>query len=206
MNCKEHYLPELELATGQVREALQAILYTILFIRSPGPVAPRDVECEGFDFVTYPRIASTPSSPSNLNYDVDKKSRWIDSELFNETLPNRPRTFKWWIDLKLLRTEEDPAAFWPCLKRGTCCLGTMASTRRCKQHSSSSKRWLCSRDRASKNTGYCRRNATICFDEGIRNSRCIYWSRSSCYVWIRNKLYQKGRRPRERILTSYEYA
>lgn len=30
MNCKEHHLPELELATGQVREALQAILYTIL--------------------------------------------------------------------------------------------------------------------------------------------------------------------------------
>ena len=30
MNCKEHFLPELELATGQVREALQAILYTIL--------------------------------------------------------------------------------------------------------------------------------------------------------------------------------
>lgn len=149
-----------------------------------------------------------------------QKSRWIDSELFNETLPNWPRTSKCmyiclirerihliksntafsheccvifrinkkgWIDLKLLRTEEDPAAFWPCLKRGTgsvsscfsflwnisrslqiirnncgCTsltlfdlqkLGTMASTRRCKQHSSSSKRWLCSRDRASKNTG-----------------------------------------------------
>jgi len=30
MNCKEHHLPELELATGQAREALQAILYTIL--------------------------------------------------------------------------------------------------------------------------------------------------------------------------------
>jgi len=57
-----------------------------------------------------------------------------------------------------------------------------------------------------RNLGYCRRNATICSDEGIRNSGCIYWSRSSCYVWIRNKLYQKGRRPRERILTSYEYA
>ena len=42
-------------------------------IRSPGPVSPRDVECEGFDFLTYPRIASTPSSPSTLNYDVDKK-------------------------------------------------------------------------------------------------------------------------------------
>lgn len=73
MNCREHYLPELELATGQVREALQAILYTILFIRSPGPVSPRDIECEGFDFLTYPRIAGIPSSPSNLNYDVDKR-------------------------------------------------------------------------------------------------------------------------------------
>lgn len=30
MNCKEHYLPELELSTGQVREALQCILHTIL--------------------------------------------------------------------------------------------------------------------------------------------------------------------------------
>eukprot|EP00536_Pseudo-nitzschia_multiseries_P015699 jgi/Psemu1/292154/fgenesh1_pg.934_\ len=80
MNCKEHYLPELELATGQVREALQAILYTILFIRSPGPVSPRDVECEGFDSLTYPRIASTPSSPSSLNYDVDKK---VDESIQN---------------------------------------------------------------------------------------------------------------------------
>jgi hypothetical protein len=76
MNCKEHHLPELELATGQVREALQAILYTIVFIRSPGPVTPRDVECEGFS-LTYPRIASdksnTPSAHSALEYDVDKK-------------------------------------------------------------------------------------------------------------------------------------
>jgi len=73
MNCKEHYLPELELGTGQVREALQAILYTILFVRSPGPVSPRDVECEAFQFLTYPRIASMASSPSNLSYDVDQK-------------------------------------------------------------------------------------------------------------------------------------
>ena len=105
MNCKEHHLPELELATGQVREALQAILYTILLyvsefallvpvcdtnvlttlfffflicsIRSPGPVTPRDVQCEGFD-LTYPRIASdkmsaTPSAHSSLAFDVDKK-------------------------------------------------------------------------------------------------------------------------------------
>jgi hypothetical protein len=49
-------------------------------IRSPGPVSPRDVECEGFDFLTYPRIASTSSSPSNLNYDVDKK---VDESIQN---------------------------------------------------------------------------------------------------------------------------
>ncbi|KAL3940375.1 MAG: hypothetical protein SGBAC_005078 [Bacillariaceae sp.] len=77
MNCKEHHLPELELSTGQVREALQAILYTILFIRSPGPVTPRDVECEGFN-LTYPRIASDklsamPSAHSALDSNVDKK-------------------------------------------------------------------------------------------------------------------------------------
>ncbi|CAB9517133.1 Protein of unknown function (DUF1649) [Seminavis robusta] len=57
MNCKEHILPELELATGQVREALQCILHTILFIRSPGPVTPQDIDLEGFDF-TYTRIAN----------------------------------------------------------------------------------------------------------------------------------------------------
>jgi hypothetical protein len=48
-------------------------------IRSPGPVSPRDVECEGFD-LTYPRIASTPTSPSTLDYDVDKK---VDESIQN---------------------------------------------------------------------------------------------------------------------------
>jgi hypothetical protein len=42
MNCKEHHLPELELSTGQVREALQCILHTILlYVYSPY----RDFEC-----------------------------------------------------------------------------------------------------------------------------------------------------------------
>lgn len=74
MNCKEHHLPELELTTGQVREALQAILHTILFIRSPGPVAPMDVNCEGFNW-TYTRIANDAvRSPSNTkNHYLDKK-------------------------------------------------------------------------------------------------------------------------------------
>jgi len=79
MNCIEHQLPELELATGQVREALQAILHTVLFIRSPGPVAPRDVHCEGFD-LTYTRIASDQSSNAGggamhsvIESDIDRK-------------------------------------------------------------------------------------------------------------------------------------
>lgn len=43
-------------------------------LRSPGPVTPRDVECEGFD-VTYTRISGTAGQPqqSLLNMDVDTK-------------------------------------------------------------------------------------------------------------------------------------
>jgi hypothetical protein len=45
----------------------------LISIRSPGPVSPRDVECEGFE-ITYPRIAATSLAPSTLlEYDVDKK-------------------------------------------------------------------------------------------------------------------------------------
>jgi autophagy-related protein 101 len=83
MNCKEHHLPELELSTGLVREALQCILHTILFLRSPGAVTPRDVECEGFH-LTYTRIAGndhgrgqpqqhSQQQHSSLNTDVDQK-------------------------------------------------------------------------------------------------------------------------------------
>jgi len=65
MNCKEHHLPELELATGQVREALQAILHTILFIRSPVSVTPADVLCEGFD-ICYTRISNDTTNTTTL--------------------------------------------------------------------------------------------------------------------------------------------
>ena len=71
MNCQVHQLPELETATSGTREALQAIIHTILFIRSPGPVAPHDVHCESFN-MTYTRIATDNdidvlqlSSPTN---------------------------------------------------------------------------------------------------------------------------------------------
>lgn len=48
-------------------------------IRSPGPVTPRDVECEGFH-LTYPRIATsleaaqtTSTSASGLVNNIDQK-------------------------------------------------------------------------------------------------------------------------------------
>jgi len=65
MNCQVHQLPELETATSGTREALQAIIHTILFIRSPGPVAPHDVHCESFQ-TTYTRIA-TDNDPLPIN-------------------------------------------------------------------------------------------------------------------------------------------
>jgi Autophagy-related protein 101 len=55
--------------------SLQLQIHRCPSIRSPGPVSPRDVECEGFD-LTYPRIASSSNSSvvtPALDYDVDKK-------------------------------------------------------------------------------------------------------------------------------------
>lgn len=82
-NCVEHFLPELELATFQVREAMQCILHTIIFLRAPGPVAPREVPCEGFN-LTYAKIGiagSTisipPKQPSKGG--VDRFSNQTDS-------------------------------------------------------------------------------------------------------------------------------
>uniref|UniRef100_A0A7S2I1L3 Autophagy-related protein 101 n=1 Tax=Helicotheca tamesis TaxID=374047 RepID=A0A7S2I1L3_9STRA len=83
MNCREHHIPELELATGQVREALQAILHTILFIRSPGPVAPRDVNCEGFD-LTYNRIATNDGTPPTSTRSLDGRTISRSSSLEND--------------------------------------------------------------------------------------------------------------------------
>ncbi|KAL7485117.1 hypothetical protein ACHAW6_010735 [Cyclotella cf. meneghiniana] len=88
MNCQVHHLPELESATSHVREALQAILHTILFIRSPGPVAPHDVHCESFR-TTYTRIAMdndppplqrSPSSGYN-NYNRQQQQQQQKSDL-----------------------------------------------------------------------------------------------------------------------------
>jgi autophagy-related protein 101 len=104
MNCKEHHLPELELATGQVREALQAILHTILFIRSPGPVAPCDVHCEGFD-LTYTRIANdatnkssssaggSPSSQQNNNVGNDNSKKKTQQHYLDQKVDDSIESF-----------------------------------------------------------------------------------------------------------------
>ncbi|KAL7461852.1 hypothetical protein ACHAXS_002253 [Conticribra weissflogii] len=85
MNCQIHQLPEFESATSHVREALQAILHTILFIRSPGPVAPQDVQCEIFQ-TTYTRIATdnpippVPSSTRNNFFHYNEHSQQNQSQ------------------------------------------------------------------------------------------------------------------------------
>ncbi|KAL3760469.1 hypothetical protein ACHAWU_004907 [Discostella pseudostelligera] len=86
MNCQVHRLPELETATSGTREALQAIIHTILFIRSPGPVAPYDVQCESFQ-LTYTRIATDADSPPIVNNNRTSSSRTSSS------LSSSPRQF-----------------------------------------------------------------------------------------------------------------
>lgn len=48
MNHKEHALGELELRPLHAKEALQCLLHSILFLRAPNVVRPREV---GFCFV-----------------------------------------------------------------------------------------------------------------------------------------------------------
>lgn len=80
MNCKEHHLPELELNSGLVREALAAILHTILFIRSPGPVKPLSVHCEGFN-LTYTRIADDKATVGMNTLQHDYLDKMIDESI-----------------------------------------------------------------------------------------------------------------------------
>lgn len=47
MNHKEHALGELELRPLHAKEALQCLLHSILFLRAPNVVRPREVGCGG---------------------------------------------------------------------------------------------------------------------------------------------------------------
>lgn len=54
-NTKKHALDELELLPNQINEVLRCILHTILFVRAPGPVRPRETDCEMFS-ISYAKI------------------------------------------------------------------------------------------------------------------------------------------------------
>lgn len=64
-------LPILSLCIKQSPDPAFYYNLHICSLRSPGPIAPRDVECEGFS-LSYTRIAGGNSS-STLSMDVDQK-------------------------------------------------------------------------------------------------------------------------------------
>lgn len=86
MNCQVYQLPELETATSGTREALQAIIHTILFIRSPGPVAPYDVHCESFQ-TTYTRIATDHDPPPINQYSSQSRALSGQEHHYAQQLP-----------------------------------------------------------------------------------------------------------------------
>lgn len=86
MNCQVYPLPELETATSGTREALQAIIHTILFIRSPGPVAPHDVNCESFQ-TTYTRIATDHDPPPLNQYSSQSRAMAGREHPYAQQLP-----------------------------------------------------------------------------------------------------------------------
>ena len=90
MNCHHHTLPELELSSHQVRESLQMLLHSILFLRAPGPIAPTDVCCEHFSF-SYSKIGK-----------VDDVDRQIDSavaDFLRSLVPIGPELSKGTVSL-----------------------------------------------------------------------------------------------------------
>lgn len=117
MNSREHQLPELELATNQVREALQCLLHTILFIRAPGSVIPHDVHCEGFN-LTYARIATGETNKNNNNSsnigcsDVERKINHA-IEVFLRSLSHvGPELLQGYLTVSFFERRSTQKLFW----------------------------------------------------------------------------------------------
>jgi autophagy-related protein 101 len=70
MNSHQIHLPELELRHNNVRECLQCLLHTLLFLRAPGPVAPVDVDLESFSH-TYVKIGAVPDVDRQVDAALD---------------------------------------------------------------------------------------------------------------------------------------
>jgi autophagy-related protein 101 len=90
MNCSTHTLPEIEISQFCVRESLQMLLHTILFLRAPGPIAPCDVQTEHLSF-SYSKIGKCE--------DVDKQIDEAANRLFAELVPIGPELAKGCVTL-----------------------------------------------------------------------------------------------------------
>jgi len=90
MNCCKNNLPELELSQYSVREALQMLLHTILFLRAPGPIAPATVATEHFSF-SYSKIGKC--------VDVDKQIDEAINDFLLGLVPIGPELSKGGISL-----------------------------------------------------------------------------------------------------------
>lgn len=64
MNHKEHTLGELELRPLHAKEALQCMLHSILFLRAPNVVRPREVHCKHLR-LSYAKLERPSSSSSS---------------------------------------------------------------------------------------------------------------------------------------------
>ncbi|EWM26011.1 Autophagy-related protein 1010 family protein [Nannochloropsis gaditana] len=81
MNHKEHVLGELELRPLHTKEALQCLLHSIIFLRAPNIVRPREVHCRHLR-LSYPKVERpTSSSSSSSPFSVARIDEVVDSAL-----------------------------------------------------------------------------------------------------------------------------
>ncbi|KAG5191542.1 hypothetical protein JKP88DRAFT_285080 [Tribonema minus] len=120
MNLKEHVLEEVELHESHVRDALQCLLHTILFVRAPGPLRPREAHCDYFD-LTYARYAPT------WNRHLPTDSNRVLTVLVNRHLPTDSNRVLTVLVVRAHDPQHQPlkplvkdllAACWPDLSKG----------------------------------------------------------------------------------------
>ncbi|CAB1096936.1 unnamed protein product [Ectocarpus sp. CCAP 1310/34] len=96
MNLKEHVLEELELHEYYVRDALQCLLHTILFVRAPGSLRPRESHCENFG-LSFARCGAR---------DVDVAVDRALEEFWRSLRPAGPDLSKGWIAVSFFMRRE----------------------------------------------------------------------------------------------------
>ncbi|CBN79615.1 conserved unknown protein [Ectocarpus siliculosus] len=96
MNLKEHVLEELELHEYYVRDALQCLLHTILFVRAPGSLRPRESHCENFG-LSFARCGAR---------DVDVAVDGALEDFWRSLRPAGPDLSKGWIAVSFFMRRE----------------------------------------------------------------------------------------------------